>query len=260
MRRREFVAALAACVVGANHPSAQSAKSRRIGVVLLGGPHFAGLAGLRDGLQAAGLQEGPSVIVDVRGGTGDLREVETGAADLERQGADVIVAFSTSATLVTQRATANVPIVFAAGSDPVAFGFVDSIARPGGRLTGVHTVIADSTAKRMELLREMVPDVRRAVTFYNPAGPSPSAAAKAARAAAGELGIELIEKHVRTTEELQHRLAALRPGEADAIFFPPGGGPRALRGSPDVVVAHPQPLERKELDRSRLEGCRGAGA
>jgi hypothetical protein len=72
MRRRELVAALAACVVGANHSSAQVAKSRRIGVVLLGGPHFAGLAGLRDGLQAAGLREGASLVVDVRGGTGDL--------------------------------------------------------------------------------------------------------------------------------------------------------------------------------------------
>jgi putative ABC transport system substrate-binding protein len=159
------------------------------------------------------------VIVEVRGGTGDLRDVEFGAADLERQGADVIVAFSTSATLVTQRATANVPIVFAAGSDPVAFGFVDSIARPGGRLTGVHTVIADSTAKRFELLREILPTLRRTVTFYNPASPSPSAAAKAARAAAQELGVELVEKHVRTTGELREGLAALRPGDADAIFF-----------------------------------------
>ena len=83
------------------------------------------------------------MILEVRGGTGEYRDVETGATELERQGVNVLVAFSTSASLAAQRATADVPIVFAAGSDPVAFRLVESIARPGGRLTGVHTVIAD---------------------------------------------------------------------------------------------------------------------
>src|SRR5829696_768631 len=143
--------------------------SRRAGrLPASAGPHFAGLAGLREGLQAAGLQEGSSLLLEVRGGTGEYRDVESGAAELERQGVNVLVAFSTSAALAAQRATADVPIVFAAGSDPVAFRLVESIARPGGRLTGVHTVIADSTAKRFELLREIVPNLRRVVSFYNP--------------------------------------------------------------------------------------------
>jgi putative ABC transport system substrate-binding protein len=188
-------------------------------VVHLGGPHHAGVAGLREAMKLAGLQEGSSLIVDVRDGKGDLRAIEIGAADLEGQGVNLIVSFSTSATLATQRATVNVPIVFAAGSDPVAFGFVDSIPRPGGRLTGVHTVIADSTAKRLELLREMVPSLRRVITFYNPASPSPSAAARTARAVTREFGVELIEKHVRSTDELRESLKALQAGEADALFF-----------------------------------------
>jgi putative ABC transport system substrate-binding protein len=219
MRRREFIAVLAVGVVRAHGSEAQPVKSKHVGVVLLGGPHYAGLAGLREGLKLAGLEEGSSLVVDVRDGKGDLGAIGIGAAELERQGVNVIVSFSTSATLATQRATLNVPIVFAAGSDPVTFGFVESIPRPGGRLTGVHTVIADSTAKRFELLREMVPTLRRVVTFYNPAGPSPSAAARAARAAAREVGVELIEKHVRSTDELRETLGGLQAGDGDALFF-----------------------------------------
>jgi len=184
-----------------------------------GGPHFAGLAGLREGLQAAGLQEGSSLVLEVRGGTGEYRDVETGATELERQGVNVLVAFSTSAALAAQRATADVPIVFAAGSDPVAFRLVESIARPGGRLTGVHTVIADSTAKRFELLREIVPNLRRVVSFYNPTSASPSGAAKTARETAKAFGVEFVEKHVHSPEELRASLAGLEPSEADAIFF-----------------------------------------
>jgi putative tryptophan/tyrosine transport system substrate-binding protein len=219
MRRREFVAAAAACLVPASRSGAQPARPRRIGVVLVGGPHFAGLAGLREGLQAAGLQEGASLVLEVRGGTGDYRDVQTGATELERQGVDVLVAFSTSAALAAQRATADVPIVFAAGSDPVAFRLVESIARPGGRLTGVHTVIADSTAKRFELLREIVPNLRRVVSFYNPTNASPSGAAKTARETAKAFGVEFVEKHVHSPEELRASLAGLSPSEADAIFF-----------------------------------------
>jgi ABC-type uncharacterized transport system substrate-binding protein len=121
-----------------------------VGVVLQGGAHFAGLAGVRDALEAARLS---NVSVLVHEGKGDLRVIETAARELEQAGVDVIVAFAVSVALVTQRSTSRVPIVFLSGSDPVDFGLVDSIARPGGRITGVQSLFSDVTSKRLACSR-----------------------------------------------------------------------------------------------------------
>ena len=102
--------------------------SKRVGVVLQGGAHLAGLGGVREALAAAGLGE---IGLLVREGKGDLRVVQAAARELEDAGVQVIVAFAISVAAVAQRSTSHVPIVFVSGSDPVAFGLVDSIARPG---------------------------------------------------------------------------------------------------------------------------------
>jgi putative ABC transport system substrate-binding protein len=109
--------------------------------------------------------------------------------------------------------------VFSVGSDPVAVGLVESFAKPGGRLTGVHAQGRDLTAKRLEILKEVLPKLRRVVTFYDPANPSAQAGAKLAREAARQLGIDLIERKVSSVKELQNGLKALRAGEADAYFY-----------------------------------------
>jgi putative ABC transport system substrate-binding protein len=104
----------------------------------------------------------------VHEGKGDLGVLETAARELEDAGVDVIVAFAVSVALATQRSTSRVPIVFASGSDPVDFGLVESIARPGGRVTGVQALFSDVTSKRLALLQELLPGVRRVVSFYSP--------------------------------------------------------------------------------------------
>jgi putative ABC transport system substrate-binding protein len=171
MRRREFIALLGAaavawpCVIVAQ-PTDQV---RRVGVVLQGGSYYAGVDGLREGLKASGLEEGQRLALLVRDAKGDLTAVEAAARILERDdGVDLIVAFATSVALAVKRSTASVPVVFIAGSDPVALGLVETLARPGGRLTGIHNIGTDLAAKRLEILRELVPTLRRAVTFYNP--------------------------------------------------------------------------------------------
>ena len=112
----------------------------------------------------------------------------------------------------------SVPIVFCAGTDPVAVGLVESFAKPGGRLTGVHFLSTDVTGKRLELLKRIVPKLHRVVTFYDPRNPSAREAAKQGREAAQRLQIELIERHVASAEELQAALQSLRPGEVDAYL------------------------------------------
>jgi putative ABC transport system substrate-binding protein len=174
--------------------------------------------GLRKGLGELGLEEGKQLILHMREGKGDLKAVEQAAGDLEREKVDLIYSFATSVTLAVKRATKTVPIVFSVDSDPVAIGLVESFRKPGGRLTGIYRRSTELTAKRLELLKEMVPSVRRVVTFYNPDNPSAQRAVNFTREAARQVKVELVEHRVSSVEELRAGLRALRAGEADAYF------------------------------------------
>ena len=199
--------------------AAQPARVYRVGVVLHGGPHSSAIDGLRDGLRELGLEEGKHFVLHVRDGKGDLKSVEAAARSLEGEKVDLIVAMTTSVTLATKRATKSVPIVFYAGTDPVSVGLVESFRKPGGRLTGIHGQFTALTAKRLELLKEMVPRLRRVVTFYSPDNPGAQQSVKIARDAARQLKLELVERPVASVEELRAGLRTLRPGEVDAFFY-----------------------------------------
>ena len=144
----------------------------RIGVVHQGGVYNALVDGLRDGLRELGMQEGRDFVLEVREAGGDLKTVEDVAQRLEREKVDVLYTGATSVTRAAKRATHETPIVFYAGTDPVSAGLVDSYAKPGGRLTGIHSRVTDLTAKRLEILMEIAPGVQRIVTFYDPANRS----------------------------------------------------------------------------------------
>jgi putative tryptophan/tyrosine transport system substrate-binding protein len=198
---------------------AQQTRVYRVGVVLHGGSYLAAVEGLRDGLKALGLEEGSQFIFHIRDTKGDLKSVDAAARNLEAEKVDLIYSLATSVTIAVKRATKNVPIVFYAGTDPVAFGLVESYRRPGGRLTGVHGQFTDLTAKRLELLKEMIPKLRRVVTFFNPDNPAARESIKIGRDAARQLNVELLERTVASVEELRAGLQALRPGDADAFFY-----------------------------------------
>jgi len=198
---------------------AQQARDYRIGVVHQGGSYSATIDGLRDGLRELGLEEGKQFLLHVRDVKGDLQAVEAAARGLEGEKVDLIWTLATSTTLAAKRATKRVPIVFYSGTDPVAVRLVESIRKPGGRLTGIYTRFTDLTAKRLELLKEMVPRLRRVVTFYSPDNSAAQQSVKIARDAARQLKLELVERPVASVEELRAGLRALRPGEADAFFY-----------------------------------------
>ena len=219
MRRRDFIVGVGAATAVPHTVCAQTPTTKRVGVVIQGGPDQPALSGLREGLKAAGLREGEHVEVATRQGSGDLKSVEAIAKSFEEDGCRVIVVFSTSVALAAERGTERTPIVFTAGSDPVAFGLVESLAKPGGRLTGVTSVVTDATAKRFEFLHQLVPKLRRAVTFYNPANPIARDALAAAEDTARRLGVELLALEVRSPEEIRDRVSHLRAGDADAYFF-----------------------------------------
>jgi putative tryptophan/tyrosine transport system substrate-binding protein len=216
MPKQLLVVVMVAALLAPFHvPAARQAKVHRVGVILQGGPYYAVVDGLRHGLRELGFLEGQHFVLEIRDTQGDLRAVEEAAKALEREPVDLFYTVTTSVTVATKRATATIPIVFCAGTDPVAVGLVDAFVKPGGRLTGVYWLSTDLTGKRIELLKEIVPNVQRIITFYNPANPAARESVKQARDGARQLGVELIERQAASVAELQAALRALRAGDAD---------------------------------------------
>jgi len=218
--RRSFMAAIAGGLLAAPFAvTAQPARVYRVGAVLEGGPYSGAVDGLRKGLGDLGLEEGKQLILTVRDCHGDLKAVEQAASDFEREKVDLIYSVATTVTLAAKRATTTVPIVFYAGTDPVAMGLIESFRRPGGRLTGVYGRNTDLTAKRFELLKEMIPTIRRVLFFFNPDNPAARRGMEEARTAARQLKVELVEHRVRSVEELRTDLLTLQTRKTDAYLF-----------------------------------------
>jgi putative ABC transport system substrate-binding protein len=198
---------------------AQQTKIYRVGVIHEGGSFYAVVDGLKDGLRELGFEEGKQYVLETRDLKGNRKAASEAAGSLEREKVSLIYAVSTSVTTAVKQATGQVPIVFAVGGDPVVAGLVESFANPGGRLTGVHFLSADLTAKRLEILKTILPDLRKVVTFYDPGNAIAFASAKSAREEARQLGIEIIERHVTSVEELRLSLQGLKAQDADAYFY-----------------------------------------
>ena len=198
---------------------AQQTKLYRVGVLIPGIAYaYEIVDGLRVGLRELGLEEGKQYVLEIRDTKGDAKAAEEAARNLEQEKVNLIYATRTSVTIAAKRATADIPIVFSAGADPVVLGLVESFAKPGGRLTGIYEPGTDLTAKRLEILKEIVPKLRRIVTFYDPRSPVGIESSKSARAAAKQLGVELVERHIASVDDLQSGVRALKAGEVDAFF------------------------------------------
>jgi putative ABC transport system substrate-binding protein len=209
---------------------AQQPKVYRIGVILPGGPLYEAIEGLKDGLKELGLEEGKRFTLTIRDTKGDVKAAEEAARNLEREKVNLVYTLGTATTTVAKGATTSMPIVFGVGTDPVTGGIIDSFAKPGGRLTGVHYLVRDLTAKRLEILKEILPKLSRVLTFYDPGNRVPVESAKLGREEAKRLGLKFMERHVVTVEELKKALQALKAGEADAYFYTPDA----------MVVGHAQ--------------------
>ena len=198
---------------------AQQPKGYRVGVITAGGAWYETIDGLRVGLRKLGFEEGKQFILEIRDTKGDAKAAEEAARKFEQDKVDLIYTTQTSVTVAAKRATADIPIVFCAGSDPVVLGLVESFAKPGGRLVGVYNPATDLIAKRLEILKEIVPRLRQVVTFYDPRNPVAIESLKFAREEAIRLrGVELVERHIASVEELQAMMRALRTGDVDAYF------------------------------------------
>jgi putative tryptophan/tyrosine transport system substrate-binding protein len=181
MRRRDFIIFLAGGM--AAWPLAGRAQQKAmpvIGVLSPGqsGPFATLAAGFRQGLSEAGYVEGQNLAIEYRWAEGHYDRLPALAADLVGRKVDLIVANSPPAALAAKGATSTIPIVFRGGADPVGDGLVASLARPGGNLTGVVMLATEVTAKRLELLSELVPRARVIALPVNPTPRMPSVSFK----------------------------------------------------------------------------------
>jgi len=179
------------------------------------------IIGLRDGLQELGYRENEQFVIGVRFTQGNPAELAEAARDLVRRGVDIIVTAEGGNTAkAAQAATNRIPIVFMGGSDPVGIGLVQSLARPGGNITGTADLDIELGPKRMEIFRELVPGLKRILLPYDATNAYAVVQLPAYRDAARRLGLTLVERPLRTEEEAQGALAKIRKGEVDGIFSP----------------------------------------
>ena len=137
------------------YPAQSEGKPYRVGIVREGGPDIAAVEGLKEGLKELGLVEGTDYVLETRDVKGDRAAVRAAAESLEKEKVDLIYSISTSVTIEVKRATSKTPVIFAVGSDPVAAGLAEALAKPVGRFTGVYYSTTDLTAKRFQILKAM---------------------------------------------------------------------------------------------------------
>jgi putative tryptophan/tyrosine transport system substrate-binding protein len=220
IRTPSFAIALIGLLLTLSLPAqAQQPKPYRVGVIQPAAPFSAIVEGLRDGLKKLGYEDGKQVRLEIRDTKGDVNAVKEAAKTFERDKVNLIYVVAVSAAVAVKESTSDIPIVFAVGGDPSRSGLIQSFAKPGGRLTGVYYLTVDLTPKRLEVLKEILPKLRRVLAFYNPKNPISIEAAELGRQAAQQMKIQFVERHATSVDELNEGLQKLKVGEADAYFF-----------------------------------------
>jgi len=220
MKRREFITLLggaaAAWPLGAR--AQQPSKLPTIG--LLGATTRSGwtdwVAAFERRLRELGWVEGRTVTMEVRWAEGRIERYPEIASEFARLRVDVIVTGG-SAVLAAKQATSTIPIVFAIAVDPLGSGLVASLARPGGNVTGLSVQSSDVAGKRLEILRELVPGLRRLAIMANVAYAASASEMDTVQTAAGTLGLDTTRLEIRRPEDIAPAFDALK-GRADAIY------------------------------------------
>jgi len=218
MKRREFISLMG---VASAWPLAARAQPAipLVGFLNSASPDaFADrLRAFHQGLKDTGFVEGENIAIAYRWAENQFDRLPELAAELVRLKVKVI-AVNLVAVLPAKEATASIPIVFVTNEDPVRAGLVASLARPGGNLTGVNVISGELTAKRLELLRELVPSVARVAVLVNPAGPSTETTLRDVEPAARGMGVQINVLNASTSREIDAAFATFVDRRPDALF------------------------------------------
>jgi putative tryptophan/tyrosine transport system substrate-binding protein len=222
MRRRSFIALLggAAAAWPLAARAQQSGKVYRIG--FLGVTSLAEygdrVEAVRTGLRRLGYEEGKNIVIHYRWAEGRYERLPELAAELVQLKVDVIVTHSTPGSRAAKHATSTIPIVANSG-DPVEAGLVDSLARPGGNLTGTTFFFAEICAKRVELIKEAIPAMNRLAVLVNPANPSNRIALSVMQHTARALQVELVPLEIKVRDDIAAATASVAARHASALVI-----------------------------------------
>src|SRR5262249_23411242 len=198
LKRREFITLLGGAVAWPVAARAQQERTRRVGVLAGYERHVPEFEGFRKQLHELGYIEGKNLVIDWRYSDEGTARLSILAEELVGLHPDVLVSITTPATAAVKAATGGIPIVFANVGDPVATGFVASLAQPRGNLTGQSNVARDLSGKRLELLKEIIPTSSTVAVTWNPTNSAVRLAWQGTQDAALLLAIQLVSLEVRT--------------------------------------------------------------
>lgn len=187
-------------------------------IAVLGNQNNPPWEGLRQGLRDLGYVDGRNVTIDWRWSEGFTDRLPALAAELVALKPDVIVASGTQAVRAAMQSTGTIPIVMAVSAFPDKIGLVQSLARPGGNVTGLSNVAPDLNGKRLELLKEIAPKVSRLAVLWNPASPVEPLGFRELLAAAAVAGVEIRSIEVRSPDDFEAAFAAIASSNADALM------------------------------------------
>ena len=239
MKRRTFITLLGGAAAWPVMARAQQAeRMRRIGILLPAAEndaeYQARVGAFLQGLQQLGWTDGRNLRIDTRWATTDAADIRRHAAELAALAPDAILAHGASTVGPLLQATRTVPVVFPIVGDPVAAGFVDSLARPGGNATGFMTVEHSMGGKWLELLKQIAPGVTRAAVFRDPASPSGIGQFGAIQTVAPSLGVEVSPVNVREASEIERAITAFARASNGGLIVTASGGAAVHR---DLIVA-----------------------
>ena len=211
------------CLLFGPSSSTEAQQAKRVpvvGYVDAGSPATTGqrAQGFTQGLNELGYVDGQNLTIEYRWADGKLDRLPAFVADVVRSRVDVIVSSATPAIRIAQEQTTTIPIVMAGVTDPVGVGFVASLARPGGNITGLTHLAPDLTGKRLELLKEVVPRLLRVAVLWNPQQPGQRLAYAESQAAAQGLKLTLTSVEARNREEIEAAFLAMRKERVEAFF------------------------------------------
>jgi putative ABC transport system substrate-binding protein len=219
-RRYVLIAAGALLAAPLAADAQQAAKVPHIGVLALADIPYANEA-LRQGLREQGYFEGQNIEIDYRSGGGEVNLLPALAKELIARKVDLIVVMGSGPARAAKQVTNSIPIVMAPVGNPVEAGFVTSLSRPGGNMTGVSVVSLDLAAKRLALAKELLPNATRIAVLVTPHTSAPTGVIEASRAAAHELGVSVQFISVSTPKDIDKAFEEMKQGRADAFVAIP---------------------------------------